>query len=289
MAETERLLGELSQKPQADDQANNTTTNPATEAAEDGFAFELRNIEERFDQAPQSKARKQSAPPPTTPPHAAGHRERLRERFARAGVDGVQDYELLELLLFRTIPRRDVKPLAKALIKKFGGFAEVLAAPVSHLCEVKGVSERVALDFKIVHAAGIKLTQARVLNRPVIASWQDLLAYCRAAMADEKTELFRILFLDRKNILIADEVQQRGTVDHTPVYPREVVKRALELGASALILVHNHPSGDPTPSRADIEMTNQIAEAAGALNIRVHDHLVIGKDREASFKTLGLL
>ncbi len=269
--------------------ANATRKIPTSEAAEDGFAFELRNIDEGFDQTPQSETRKQSAPPPTTPPHATGHRERLRERFARAGVDAVQDYELLELLLFRTIPRRDVKPLAKSLIEKFGGFAEVLAAPVSRLCEVKGVSERVALDFKIVHAAGIKLTQARILNRPVIASWQDLLAYCRAAMADEKTELFRILFLDRKNILIADEVQQRGTVDHTPVYPREVVKRGLELGASALILVHNHPSGDPTPSQADIEMTRQIAEAAKALNIRIHDHLVIGKDREASFKTLGLL
>lgn len=221
--------------------------------------------------------------------HRAGHRERLRERFIRAGVDGVQDYELLELLLFRAIPRRDVKPLAKDLIKRFGGFAQTLAAPVERLCEVQGVSRNVAHELKIVHAASIKLAQARVLNRPVISSWNELLAYCRAAMADEKTELFRILFLDRKNILIADEVQQRGTVDHTPVYPREVVKRALELGASAIILVHNHPSGDPTPSRADIEMTHQIATAAKALNIRVHDHLVIGHASEASFKSLGLL
>ncbi len=221
--------------------------------------------------------------------HRAGHRERLRERFIRAGVDGVQDYELLELLLFRAIPRRDVKPLAKDLIKRFGGFAQTLAAPIDRLCEVKGVSSNVAHELKIVHAASIKLAQARVLNRPVISSWNELLAYCRAAMADEKTELFRILFLDRKNILIADEVQQRGTVDHTPVYPREVVKRALELGASAIILVHNHPSGDPTPSRADIEMTHQITTAAKALNIRVHDHLVIGHASEASFKSLGLL
>ncbi len=221
--------------------------------------------------------------------HAAGHRERLRARFKKAGVDGVQDYELLELILFRAIPRRDVKPLAKELIAKFGGFAQVVAAPVERLTEVKGVSEDVAQELKIVHAAAIKLSQERVLKRPVISSWDALLSYCRAAMADEKTELFRILFLDRKNILIADEVQQRGTVDHTPVYPREVVKRALELGASAIILVHNHPSGDPTPSRADVDMTKKIVSAAAALNIRVHDHLIIGHKYHASFKTLGLL
>lgn len=207
----------------------------------------------------------------------------------RAGPEGVQDYELLELVLFRAIPQRDVKPLAKELIATFGGFAETLSAPVERLVEIKGVSENVARELKIVQAAAIKLTQARVMKRPVISSWNDLLAYCRAAMADERTEMFRILFLDKKNILIADEIQQRGTVDHTPVYPREVVKRALEHGASALILVHNHPSGDPTPSRADIEITSQIAAAAKALSIRVHDHLVIGKDREVSFKSLGLL
>ncbi|MEM9170693.1 MAG: DNA repair protein RadC [Pseudomonadota bacterium] len=229
-------------------------------------------------------------PAPASPnAHAHGHRERLRERFRSAGADGLHDYELLELVLFRAIPRRDVKPLAKSLIATFGGFAETLAAPTPRLLEIKGVSEAVATEFKIVQAAAVKLTQERVLNRPVLSSWRDLLAYCRAAMADEKTELFRILFLDKKNILIADEVQQRGTVDHTPVYPREVVKRALELGASAIILVHNHPSGDPTPSRADIDMTREIVDAANALRIRVHDHLVIGADREASFKTLGLL
>lgn len=195
----------------------------------------------------------------------------------------------MEMLLFRAIPRRDVKPLAKDIIEKFGGFAEALSAPVERLTEIKGVSEAVATEMKIVQAASIKLAQARVLKRPVISSWDALLSYCRAAMADEKTELFRILFLDKKNILIADEVQQRGTVDHTPVYPREVVKRALELGASAIILVHNHPSGDPTPSKADIEMTNQIIKAAGALNIRVHDHLIIGHKHHASFKALGLI
>ncbi len=231
------------------------------------------------------------APAKTAPKgnHAAGHRDRLRERFMKAGADAVQDYELLELVLFRAIPRRDVKPLAKELIAAFGGFPQVVAAPADRLTEIKGVSERVVQELKILQVAAVKLSQARILKRPVISSWDALLSYCRAAMADEKTELFRILFLDRKNILIADEVQQRGTVDHTPVYPREVVKRALELGASAIILVHNHPSGDPTPSRADIEMTNQIVKAAAALNIRVHDHLVIGHDRHASFKSLGLL
>ena len=221
--------------------------------------------------------------------HASGHRERLRKRFDKAGVDGLQDYELLELVLFRAIPRRDVKPLAKDLIRAFGGFPQVLSAPVERLLEFKGVSLGVAREFKIVHAASLKMAQARVMNRPVISSWADLLAYCRAAMADEKIEQFRILFLDRKNILIADEVQQRGTVDHTPVYPREVVKRALDLAASAIILVHNHPSGDPTPSNADIQMTAEIVNAAKALNISVHDHIIIGHEREASFRSLGLL
>ena len=227
--------------------------------------------------------------PNHTANHATGHRERLRERFRKAGVEGVQDYELLELILFRAIPRRDVKPLAKDLIATFGGFAQVMAAPIERLTEIKGISENVAQEIKIIQAAAIKLGQERILKRPVISSWNDLLAYCRAAMADEKTELFRILFLDKKNILIADEVQQRGTVDHTPVYPREVVKRALEHGASAIILVHNHPSGDPTPSRADIDMTNQIQNAAKALGIRVHDHIIIGHKHHASFKSLGLL
>ena len=221
--------------------------------------------------------------------HTAGHRERLRARFRKSGADGLHDYELMELVLFRAVPRRDVKPLAKELIAAFGGFAEALAAPIARLTEIKGVSDAVATELKIVQAAAVKMSQQRILNRPVISSWKDLLSYCRAAQADEKIELFRILFLDKKNILIADEVQQRGTVDHTPVYPREVVKRALELGASALILVHNHPSGDPTPSRADIEMTNQIVAAAKPLGIRIHDHLVIGHKTEASFKSLGLL
>jgi DNA repair protein RadC len=222
-------------------------------------------------------------------PHWLGHRDRLRQRFLHAGVEGLSDYELLEMVLYRAKSRGDVKPLAKAILRKFGGFAPALAAPIERLVEIDGVGEATAIEMKIIHAAAVKLAQARILGRPVIASWEELLAYCRAAMADHKIEEFRILFLDKKNILIADEVQQRGTVDHTPVYPREVLKRALELTASAIILVHNHPSGDPTPSRADIDMTNQIIKAATPLGVRVHDHLVIGHKSEVSFKSLGLI
>lgn len=222
-------------------------------------------------------------------PHYAGHRARLRERFFRGGAAALADYELLELILFRAIPRRDVKPLAKALIARFGSFADVLAADVERLLEVEGLSEASAAELKIVQAAALKLSQAQVLNRPAIASWRQLLDYCTASMATNRTEQFRILFLDKKNVLIADEIQQQGTVDHTPVYPREVIKRALELGASAIILVHNHPSGDPTPSRADIEMTKLIVKAGDGVGVKVHDHLVIGRENHASFKSLGLI
>ena len=226
---------------------------------------------------------------PSTADHASGHRKRLRERFLKGGDEAVQDYELMELVLFRAIPRRDVKPLAKTLIKTFGGFAAACAASPERLKEVAGVSDAVAAELKIVAAAARLMGRQKVLKRDVIASWRDLNAYVTSAMAHETREQFRVLFLDKKNALIADEIQQRGTVDHTPVYPREVVKRSLELGASAVILVHNHPSGDPTPSRADKEMTKQIVEAAGALGVRVHDHLVVGKESTASFRTLGLL
>lgn len=222
-------------------------------------------------------------------PHYHGHRARLRARFREAGPDALADYELLELVLFRAIPRRDVKPIAKAIIARFGGFAEACAAPPERLCEVEGVSEVVALELKIVQAAARRLARERVMGRPVIASWSALLEYCRAAMADEGVEQFRVLFLDRRNRLIADEVLARGTVDHAPVYPREVIKRALELGATALILAHNHPSGDPTPSRADIDMTREIADAARPLGVVLHDHIVIGRERVASFKALGLM
>jgi len=222
-------------------------------------------------------------------PHYAGHRQRLRERFAKAGAHGIADYELLELLLFRAIPRRDVKPLAKNLIKRFGSFGAVLAADPARLLEVTGVSDAVISEFKIVQAAALSLSRAQILNRPALSSWAALIDYCNASMAYNETEQFRILFLDRKNVLIADEIQQKGTIDHTPVYPREVIKRALELGASALILVHNHPSGDPTPSQADIDMTRLIIESAKPLGVSVHDHLVIGKGSHASFKSLGLI
>ncbi len=222
-------------------------------------------------------------------PHYLGHRERLRQRFLMGGADAMPDYELMELALFAAIPRRDVKPLAKALIAHFGSFAEAIAAPRRRLLEVAGMSEGAATQLKIVEAAALRLSKLRVLGRPALASWAALIDYCAAAMARSMTEEFRVLFLDRKNVLVADEVQSAGTIDHTPVYPREIVKRALELGASAIILVHNHPSGDPTPSRADIEMTRDVAEAAKALRIAVHDHVIVGRSGHASFKSLGLL
>ncbi|MBO6541600.1 MAG: DNA repair protein RadC [Alphaproteobacteria bacterium] len=230
-----------------------------------------------------------SASQKTVTAHHAGHRQRLRERFEKAGADGLADYELLELILFRAIPRRDVKPLAKDLLARFGSFGAAISAEPARLAEVKGMTGPAIAEFKIVQASAIKLAQTEVMNKPVISSWTALLNYCKAAMAYNTTEQFRILFLDRKNVLIADEVQQKGTVDHTPVYPREVVKRALDLGASSIILVHNHPSGDPTPSQADINMTRQIVDTAKPLGISVHDHLVIGKGSHASFKSLQLI
>ena len=222
-------------------------------------------------------------------PHYFGHRERLRQRFLAGGPDSMPDYELMELVLFAAIPRRDVKPLAKALITRFGSFAEAIAAPRKRILEVEGMSDGVATQLKILEAAALRLSQTRVLGRPVLSSWAALIDYCAAAMARSPTEEFRVLFLDRKNALIADEVQSTGTIDHTPVYPREIVKRALELGASAVILAHNHPSGDPTPSRADISMTRDVADAAKALRIAVHDHVIVGRSGHTSFKALGLL
>jgi DNA repair protein RadC len=222
-------------------------------------------------------------------PHYRGHRERLRTRFREAGPDAVADYELLELLLFRAIPRRDVKPLAKQLIGKFGSFAEVIAAPETRLREVKGLGDAAITEFKIVQAAAGRLARGQVKARAILSSWSSVLDYCRTEMAFADKEQFRILFLDKRNQLIADEVQQTGTVDHTPVYPREVVKRALELSATAIILVHNHPSGDPTPSRADIQMTQSIVEVAKPLGIEVHDHIIVGKDGHASLKGLRLI
>jgi DNA repair protein RadC len=223
------------------------------------------------------------------PPHYHGHRERLRARFLEGGARALADYELLELVLFRALHQRDVKPLAKTLLAKFGSFAEVICASRARLEEVDGIGPAVITEIKIIEAAAKELARGEVRARPVLSSWNAVLDYCRSAMAFADKEELRVLYLDKRNGLIADEVQQTGTVDHTPVYPREIVKRALELSATAIILVHNHPSGDPTPSRADIAMTRQVVEVAGALGLTLHDHIIIGRDGHVSFKTLGLL
>jgi DNA repair protein RadC len=224
-----------------------------------------------------------------TSPHYHGHRQRLRARFLQAGAEALSDYELLELILFRAIPQRDLKPLAKDLLARFGSFAEVISAPVERLAEITGLGEAAITELKVVQAAASRLARGQVQRRPVLSSWSNVLDYCRTAMAFADKEQFRILFLDKRNQLIADEVQQTGTVDHTPVYPREVIKRALELSATAIVLVHNHPSGDPTPSRADIQMTQAIVEVAKPLGIAVHDHIIVGKDGHASLKGMGLI
>ncbi|WP_457798552.1 RadC family protein [Methylocystis sp. S23] len=222
-------------------------------------------------------------------PHYHGHRQRLRERFMEAGENALADYELMELLLFRVIPRRDVKPLAKALVERFGSFAEALAARPERLRDVPGVPESAIVEFKVTEAAARRLARGALEKRKVLASFSAVTDYCRTAMAYAEREEFRILFLDKRNALIADEVQGVGTVDHTPVYPREVVRRALELGASALILAHNHPSGDPTPSAADIRMTKDIIAIAQPFGIAVHDHLIVGRNGQSSFKGLKLI
>ena len=238
-----------------------------------------------FDEAPVLPLEKTGK----APSYLKDHRQRLRERFLSGGSDAVPDYELLELVLFRAIPRRDVKPLARTLLDQFGDFNRVLSAPLDRLRDIDGVGDAVALELKIVEAAAHRLARARVLERHVLSSWDALLTYCRTAMAHAETEQFRVLYLDRQNVLIRDEVQGKGTVDHVPVYPREVLKRALALNASALILVHNHPSGDPTPSDADIAMTRQIQSGSVALGLTLHDHLSIGKTGETSFHASGLL
>lgn len=222
-------------------------------------------------------------------PHYHGHRRRLRDRFMDAGEAALADYEMLELLLFRAIARRDVKPLAKALITRFGSFAETVAARPERLREVEGLSEAAIVEIKLVEAAAKRLARGALQKRPVLSSFMEVLDYCRTAMAFAEREEFRILFLDKRNALIADEVQGVGTIDHTPVYPREIVRRALELGASALILAHNHPSGDPTPSAADIRMTKDIAAIAQPFGITVHDHLIVGRHGHASFRGLKLI
>lgn len=223
------------------------------------------------------------------PSYIADHRARLRDRFMQGGARAMPEYELLELVLFRAVPRQDMKPVARRLLDRFGDFNRVLSADPAQLAQVDGVGPAIVTELKIVEAAAQRLARSRVINRPVLTSWDALLDYCHTTMAHGAIEQFRVLYLDRKNVLIADDEQARGTVDHVPVYPREIVRRALDLNASAMILVHNHPSGDPTPSAADIEMTRQIVAAAGTMGITVHDHLIIGKSRELSFRSTGLL
>ncbi|GGD21756.1 RadC family protein [Sinisalibacter lacisalsi] len=230
-----------------------------------------------------------AAPKGRLPSYIGDHRKRLRARFMEGGADALPDYEMLELVLFRAIPRQDVKPLARALLDRFGDFNGVVSASRNRLVEVGGVGEAVVAELKIVEAAAQRLARARVIRRDVISSWEALLDYCHTTMAHRDIEHFRVLFLDRRNTLIADEEQARGTVNHVPVYPREVAKRALELNASALILVHNHPSGDPTPSDSDVTMTARIQAAAEALDITLHDHLIIGRSQELSFREAGYL
>jgi DNA repair protein RadC len=222
-------------------------------------------------------------------PHYHGHRERLRERFRGAGADALSDYELMEMVLFRALPRRDVKPLAKALIGKFGSFAEAVHAPEMRLREVAGLGESTIIEIKLIAAAASRVARGQLKPRTVLSSWATVIDYCRTAMAFADKEQFRVLFLDKRNQLISDEVQQVGTVDHTPVYPREVVKRALELSATAIIMVHNHPSGDPTPSQADVQMTRSVIDVAKPLGISVHDHIIVGKNGHASLKGLKLI
>ncbi|MGB4106414.1 MAG: DNA repair protein RadC [Alphaproteobacteria bacterium] len=221
-------------------------------------------------------------------PHFHGHRDRLRQRFRDAPAS-LADYELLELVLFLAIPQRDVKPLAKSLIARFGNLPGVMNAPADELTKIDGIKENTALALKSITALSHRALKAELMKKPVLNSWDRLMDYCTATMAHETREHFRILFLNKKNEIIADEIQGSGTVDHTPAYPREIMKRALELGATALILVHNHPSGDPKPSAADIEMTRQILRAAEPFNIIIHDHVIVSKNGYSSFKSLGLI
>ena len=246
-------------------------------------------LKDRSASLPDSASGGEQAPLIEALPLHAGHRNRLKQRFISGSPDAIPDYELLELLLFSAIPRRDTKPTAKLLLERFGSFAEVINAPPERLKEVKGVGDAAVMQLKLVRAGALRLMQRSIMQQPVLSTWDAVIDYCRAAMGFEAREQFRILFLDKKNRLVADEVQQTGTVDHTPVYVREVVKRALELSASAIILVHNHPSGDPAPSRADIDITSQIVAAARPLGIAVHDHLIVGRQGHASFRALKLI
>jgi DNA repair protein RadC len=228
--------------------------------------------------------------PAPEPDDHAGHRQRVRERFLKVGGDALEDYELLELALQLVIPRKDTKGLAKTLLREFGSFSGVFNASEARLSKVKGLGETTIAHIKVIQAVAARFGRDRIdSEQPILSSWSQLIDYCRSQMAFESIEQFRILFLDKKNRLIADEVQQTGTVDHTPVYPREVIRRTLELSATALILVHNHPSGDPSPSSADVRMTREISDIAKPLGITLHDHIIIGKSGHASLRGLKLL
>lgn len=222
-------------------------------------------------------------------PHYQGHRARLRQRFRVKGADSLPDYEILELVLFRAIPRRDTKPLAKALLAKFGSFSEVINAADTRLREVKGVGDAVITELKLIRAAALLMMQSDLSKKDILSSWSNVIKYCTAAMAHEQREQFRIIFLDKRNQIISDEIQSEGTIDHTPVYVREVVKRALDLGATAIVLAHNHPSGDPTPSQADVKMTKEIVSALEKINILVHDHVIIAREGYTSMRELKLI
>lgn len=251
------------------------------------------NISDQFSESPLPLFEGQelliTGPKGALPSYIKDHRKRLRDRFCTGGAAAMPDYELLELILFRSLPRCDVKPVARRLIDTFGDLNAVLSARKERLVEVRGVGDVVATDLKIVEAATHRMARARVMDRPVLSGWQALIDYCHTAMSHSDTEAFRVLYLNRKNILIADEEQSRGTVDHVPVYPREIMRRCLELNASAVILVHNHPSGDPTPSDEDIALTLRIEQAADALGLVLHDHLIIGRSREISLRSDGYL
>ncbi len=228
-------------------------------------------------------------PPPPSPVSAEGHRQRLRQRLLTAGPESVADHELLELVLFLALPRRDTKPIARALLARFGSFANAIAAPLADLRSVEGMGEAGSAALKTVQAAAVRLMRSEVQGNPVLSNWEGLMRYLNAQLARERVEQFRILFLDTKNRLLADEAQARGTINHTPVYPREVAKRALELHATAIILVHNHPSGDPTPSRQDKEMTDSIRHALSTVDVVLHDHIIVGNGAWLSFRREGLL
>jgi len=265
---------------------------PATSVP--GFAETAARAAEFIADAQRSPARAPALPEPADQsvfpsegPH--GHRERMRDRLLDRGADGLADYELIEMLLFFAQPKGDTKPVAKRLINRFGSYSGVLCAPVRDLEEVRGVGRHSIAALKLVHAGAVRLARAEVMNRQILGNWDQLMDYLQTAMARERVEQFRVLFLDTKNQLIADEVQGRGTINHTPVYPREVTRRALELHAAALILVHNHPSGDPTPSMADIEMTTQMQRVLQSLGISLHDHIIVGNGRWTSLKKEGFI